>query len=192
MRGIARNIPWARLASLAIAAGPVLMVLALASAAYSVKWTELSDQIEGRGLEIRKVGWIAANAERLSAELVAADHTLSAAESLGSGDPDAVSADLQKNLKTLLDQASLQISSIQPTAVNEEDGIRFVSVRAQASGSYDKILQFLQSTHRSSPSLLLGSLDLMPDPTQQSTGGDAAAPRYVVQFEAVRLMAAGK
>ena len=191
MRWVAPNIYWPRLVSFAIAAGPFLIILATACAAYGIKWTELSDQIEGRQLEIRKVGWIASNAERLSTELVAAERSLSV-DALGTGDPEVASADLQRSLKTLLDQAAMQISSIQPSAVNEEDGIRSVSVRAQASGTYDKVLEFLQSTHGTDQSILIGALDLMPDPTQQIEPGDAAMVRYVVQFEAVRLMAAGK
>jgi hypothetical protein len=176
--------------SVAIAVFPFVTILVLAGAAYSFKSAALSDQIEGHRLEIQKVGWIADNAKRLTAELAAANRSLSSGDLLGTGDPDAVAIDLQKSVKTMLDSATMQISSIQPLSVSEEDGIRFVSIRAQASGSYDKVLEFLQSTQRSDPLVLIGALDLMPDPAQQSSDGDTAEVRYIVQFEAVRLTAA--
>jgi hypothetical protein len=192
MKWTSRDIPLRRLASVAIAVGPIFALFAVLGAVYLVKWSAFSDEIEARGLEITKVGWIADNAERLGADIAATEQSLSSDSVLGNADPDTAAGELQKNVKALLDAATMQISSIQPVAVSEEDGIRFVSVRAQASGTYDTALAFLQSAYRATPPVLIGAVDLMPDPTQQSTSGDTGAVRYLLQFEAIRLMAAGQ
>ena len=192
MMRIGHDIRWHRLLSVLIAATPFVVLLVLAGAVYLLKWSALSDTAEGRRLEIQKIGWIAANAKRLGTELAATDHSMETENVLGVGDSDSAAAELQSSVKGLLDSATMQISSIQPLGVNEENGIRFISVRAQASGSYSKILEFLQAAHSATPAVLIGALDLMPDPTQPSAAGDASGVRYLLQFEAVRLMAAGQ
>jgi hypothetical protein len=183
---------WRRLSSVLIATTPFVALLAILGIGYLYRWTELSEEIDEHKMKIERVGWIATNAKRLSFELATADRSLNSNSVLYVGDADSAVSDLQSSVKTLLDSATLQISSIQPVAIDEENGLRFISVRAQASGSYQKVLSFLQAARRSAPIVLIVALDLMPDPAQQSGTGETASASYLLQFEAVRLMAAGQ
>src|SRR3954470_23857873 len=103
MRRFADKIPWTTLLSIAIAGFPLFALLVVTSAAYAIRWAELSDQIEGHRLEIKKVGWIADNSDRLSADLLTVENSRSSETVLGAGDPELAGVDLQNNVKTLLD-----------------------------------------------------------------------------------------
>ena len=98
-----------------------------------------------------------------------------------------VAIEMLSNLKSLLDNATLQISSIQPIALDEENGLKFVSARVQAAGPYDKVIGFLQAVRAQSPRLLVGALDLTADPTQTS---NSKANNYVIQVEIVHAVVA--
>jgi hypothetical protein len=181
-----------RLSSVVIVTAPFIALLTILGVGYLLRWTELSEEIDEHKMKIERVGWIATNAKRLALELAAADRSMSSNSALYVGDPDSAESDLQSDVKALLDSAAMQIASIQPVAIDKENGISLISVRAQASGPYPKVLSFLQAAHSSTPIILIVALDLMPDPAQQSSAVDTASVSYVVQFEAVRLMAAGQ
>jgi hypothetical protein len=184
---------WDRLSSVLIATIPIVSVAAILGAGYLFEWTALTEEIAEHKMKIERVGWIAANAKRLTVDLAEADRSLSAHNVLYVGSSESAAADLQGRVKALLDSAAVQISSIQPAEITEEEGgVNLVSVRAQASGSYEKVLGFLQAAHDSTPTLLIRSFDLAPDSPQQSSAAGTEPVSYLMQFEAVRLMAAGQ
>jgi hypothetical protein len=184
---------WDRLSSVLIATIPIVSVAAILGAGYLFEWTALTEEIAEHKMKIERVGWIAANAKRLTVDLAEADRSLSAHNVLYVGSSDSAAADLQSRVKALLDSAAVQISSIQPAEIEEEeDGVNLVSVRAQASGSYEKVLGFLQAARNSTPTLLIRAFDLAPDSAQQSDTAGTGPVSYLMQFEAVRLMAGGQ
>jgi hypothetical protein len=185
--------PWHRLSSVLIATIPFVVIAAILGAGYLFEWTALTEEVTEHKTKIERVGWIAANAKRLTVELAEADRAMSAHNVLYVGSPESATADLQGRVKALLDSAAVQISSIQPAEIEEEEGgVNIVSVRAQASGSYEKVLGFLQAARNSTPTLLIRAFDLAPDSPPQSDAAGAGPVNYLMQFEAVRLMAAAQ
>jgi hypothetical protein len=165
---------WYRLSSVSIATIPFVAIAALLGAGYLFEWMTLTEEIAEHKMKIERVGWIAANAKRLTVEVAEADRTLAAHNVLYVGSSEAAAADLQSRVKALLDSAAVQISSIQPAEIEEEEGgVNLVSVRAQAGGSYEKVLGFLQAARNSTPTLLIRSFDLAPDLPQQTDAAGA-------------------
>ena len=185
--------PWHRLSSVLIATMPFVLIATILGAGYLFEWMALTEEIAEHKMKIERVGWIAANARRLAVELAEADRSMSTHNVLYVGSSESAAADLQSRVKALLDSAALQISSIQPAEIEEkEDGVNLVSVRAQVSGSYEKVLGFLRAARNSTPALLIRAFDLAPDSPQQSNAAGTEPVSYLMQFEAVRLMAAGQ
>jgi hypothetical protein len=142
-------------------------------------------------MQIRKVGWIADNAGRLSSELVATGRALDPATTNEAAVSDQdLAVRLQSNLKAQLDVASLHISSIQATPIRNENGLRFISLSAQASGSYGKIVDFLGSLESDPLTNLVDTLDLTPiTPEQAGAGPDFDC---IAQLEVLHLIGADR
>lgn len=192
MRGPALRIVSARLVSAVVGLGPIAAMLCVAAWAYTSYWLQLSEAADSYRMQIRKVGWIAENAGRLTRDLASANRALGPAVTKGSDASDQdLAARLQSNLKSLLDEASLQISSIQAAPIRKENGLRFISLRAQANGSYDRIVGFLRSLEGAPPNLI-DTLDLVPDPAEQAGAGISAGPNFIAQLEVVHLITADK
>lgn len=189
MRVAAFRIISARLVSALVGLGPIAAILGMAAWIYASYWLHLSEAADSYRLQIRKVGWIAENAGRLTRELAAADRALDRGETKGSEDSDQdLAVKLQSNLKAQLDAASLQISSIQATPIRNEDGLRFISLRAQANGSYDRVVGFLRSLEGVPQPNLIDTLDLTPSPAEQ--GGAGLSPDFncIAQLEVLHLI----
>lgn len=188
MRDAALRIISTKLVSAVVGLGPIVAILGAAAWVYASYWLQLSSAAESYRLQIRKVGWIAENAGGLTREMATAQHALDPGMAQGSaGSTPDLATRLQSNLKVLLDAASLQISSIQATPVRDENGVRFISLRAQANGSYEGIVGFLHSLEGASPPTLIDTLDLAPDPAEQ----DGATPglNCIAQLEVIHLIA---
>jgi len=179
----------ARFVSALVGLGPILAILGVIAWAYTSYWFQLSDAADAYRMQIRKTGWIAENAVRLSRELAAADRTLDPAVTRENQVSDQdLAVKLQSDLKAQLDAASLQISSIQATPIRNENGLRFISLSAQASGSYDRLVGFLGALQGGPQTNLVNSLDLTPSTSGETGTGLAPGPDCIAQIEVLHLI----
>ena len=174
-----RELP-TKFVSALVGLGPILAIIGVIAWAYTSYWLQLSDAADAYRMQIGKIGWIADNAGRLARELAATDRAL---DPVVTGESQVSDQDLavklQSNLKAQLDAASLQISSIQAAPIRDENGLRFISLSAQATGSYDKIVGFLQELEGESQPNLVNTLDLTP-----SASGEAGT-RLTSDFDCI-------
>ena len=179
----------AKLASALAGLGPILALLGAIAWVYASYWLQLSAAADSYRMQIRKIGWIADNAGRLTRELAATDRALDpgVARENGVSDQD-LAVKLQSRLKAQLDAASLQISSIQAAPIRKENGLRFVSLSAQANGSYERIVGFLGALEREPLTNLVNTLDLTPSASGQAGPELSSDFDCIAQIEVLHLI----
>jgi hypothetical protein len=178
-----------KLRVIVIGLGPLLAGFILAALLYALEWQKLSNEADGYRLEIRKLGWIAMNQGALRSSLSIAEARFEGKKESAALDEAAVASAMQTSIKAMLDAASVQIASIQPVSATDEGNVRFFGMTVQISGTYPEIIEVLQVSRKSAPSLLISAVDLMPSlqPDQSGKATSAALNQatYSAQIEFV-------